>query len=261
MLIIVRIVFTFAIMFWTFSYLPSASASEVNLDISPVVGDSSKANTSDSTEFPHLELDEDPQHTETNGEKNDQSESSWISKHLGLKNRHSLVYGSILMGSATNAGLNGRGFGVEVGYEKSQWRLFKWGPYFSYDTFSFNEEVNFPNTGYVEDRNNNVSTMSLGVRARYGLLRYLDVRSGLGLSNTSLKINDISTTAPTASTSVGYTESYPLSLDGFLGFSVTKTINKWGFAGELSYRETALGMQQSLSIISMNLTIRYLYNR
>lgn len=255
-----RLFLILGLLFWTHASTAQTS-SEASVEAPPPV----------TTESPEAQDAEVIETTETSSPanspnqnvptRNDQNETKKkTSDFWGFKRRHSLVYGQVGFGKPGNS-VAGNTNNLEIGYEKSEKTLFKWGPYFSRTVSSTNESFTYPNTGYYENRHNAITVYSLGLSARHGLFRYVDIHAGLGASMSSLEVQSVDTDAPAPSTAVGYQETYPLGVDFKVGLQVTKTFSNIGFASELSYQETALGMKHSLSVTSVNFIFRYFYNR
>lgn len=253
-----RLFLILGLLFWTH---PSAAQTAVEaIEAAPPANESLEAPESDNIEATETSSPSDSS-TQAVPTRNDQNETKKKpSDFWGFKRRHSLVYGQLGFGKPGNS-VAGNTNNLEIGYEKSEKTLFKWGPYFSRTVSSTNESFTYPNTGYYENRHNSITVYSLGLSARHGLLRYVDIHAGLGASMSSLEVQSVETDAPAPSSAVGYQETYPLGVDFKIGLQVTKTFSNIGFASELSYQETALGMKHSLSVTSLNFIFRYFYNR
>ncbi|XGC82275.1 hypothetical protein ACES2L_07235 [Bdellovibrio bacteriovorus] len=182
---------------------------------------------------------------------------------LGYKKKHSLVYGLVGFGNASKA-LSDKTQHLEIGYEKSQTPSFKWGPYIEQMTSTLSESFTYPNTGYYENRESKVTIRNFGVAGRYGVMRYIDVHAGVGLSTTTMEVTSVDTDAPAASTAVGFSENYPMGLSYRLGIMASKSFglgSKYGVSGELMYQESALGQAHSVVSTSFNVIGRWFYNR
>ncbi|UOF02227.1 hypothetical protein [Bdellovibrio reynosensis] len=182
---------------------------------------------------------------------------------LGYKKKHSLVYGLVGFGTASKA-LTEKTQHFEIGYEKSQTPSFKWGPFIEQMTSSLSESFTYPNTGYYENRESAVTIRNFGVAGRYGLMRYIDIHAGMGLTMTTMEVTSVDTDAPAASTAVGFSESYPMGLSYRLGIQVSKSFgegSRYGVSGEMLYQESAVGQAHSVVSTSFNIIGRWFYNR
>lgn len=179
---------------------------------------------------------------------------------LGFKKKHSLVYAALGFGQS-GAALPGATQSFEIGYEKAQRPDMKWGFYLEYLNGDLKENFYFPNTGYSEERTNRVTFYTVGLQARHKLLRYLDIRGGVGVSMASMEVISADTDAPAPSTAPGYKESYPMSMNAKIALQLSKHFQQYGVALEFAHQQTALGMSHNVSANSVNLLFRYFYNR
>ncbi len=182
------------------------------------------------------------------------------SDFFGFKRKHSLIY--LQSGSGQGVQANSKATkNIELGYEKSENKNLKWGPYFARTMTSLDESFTYPSTGYYENRSSELTLLSMGLHARRDLFRYINVVGSLGVTMSSLEVVAVDTNAPLQSSAIGYKEKYPVGVEWKLSLQASKSFSKVGIAADMTYQQTAVGMSHSLSIISANVLLRYFFNR
>jgi hypothetical protein len=166
-----------------------------------------------------------------------------------------IIWASSGVGSPGN-GLDTPNTHIELGIDYSLNEYFKWGPYYQLITANKKEAFDFPATGYFEKRKYLVSANVLGLQTRIFFFDEWHGRFGLGLSQTKMEIKSIDTNAPIASTSVGYSKSFPL------GFSLVGAIQRvWNLdsfivESELGYNVTAANSNESFTEVYLAAVLR-----
>lgn len=168
----------------------------------------------------------------------------------------SLVWASLGFGSPGN-GLDTPSRHIELGLDFPFGERIKWGPYLQMVSANKREAFVFPATGYTEVRKYLVSSNVLGVQSRILLYDVWQGRVGVGLSQTSMVVNSVSTNAPLPSTAEGYKKTFPLGFAAQAAIQRVWVLATVNVATELGYSVTAFNSNESFTEIYLAAVARF----
>ena len=146
---------------------------------------------------------------------------------------------------------------VELGFDMVGNETLRFGPYYQIVTAIKKETVTFPSTVYSELRESNISANVLGVQGRWKWNEALNVRVGLGASQTTLRIKSVTTDAPVPSTMAGYEQKSPggVALQSAAQYLWPTKAGLLG--GELGLNVTSLSSNDSFAEIYLAMVIHF----